>query len=261
MRVIADLATNEVLQGEPTPIETTQSKMNGRYAIEIPVGTVTVDENSYTLPVDGGDISSLGFSQLLARYPMYDNIVFNPLLTTNDVGDLDLSAVIDNTSNQILSAPYTGSYSPRLQTGRFAGLNVGLAANSTAMLAVNDHVTPPKPGLIVSDTIDISAVTGGLGADNFLVYWKIYKFDTSHDIRSSYGVTAGQNEPSVRWLEETDQEPSLMTVAISNNDGGSWTAARRYEAVSFCAKGSLIKVAFFNTYPFKIYLANYAILF
>jgi len=261
MRVIADLSTNEVLQGEPTPEENFLSKMNGRYAIEIPVGTVQIDANSYSIPVDGGDISSLGFSQLLARYPMYENIVFNPFLTTNDVGDLDFSAVIDNTSNQILPSPYTGSYTPRLQTGRFSGLNVGLAPNSTAMLPVNDHTTPPKPGLLVTDTIDISAVTAGLGADNFLVYWRIYKFDTLDDIRSNFGATAGQNEPSIRRLQETDQEPALMTVALSNNDGGSWTVVRRFEAVCFCNKGTLIRLAFFNTYPFKIYLASYALLF
>ncbi|MBD3261745.1 MAG: hypothetical protein GF334_08790 [Candidatus Altiarchaeales archaeon] len=261
MRVISDLSSNEVLQGEPTPEEGTQSKMNGRYAVEIPVGSVEVNAASYTVPVDGGDMSSLGFSQLLARYPTYENIVFNPLLTTNDVGDLDLAAVIDNTSNQILASPYTGEYTPRLQTGRFSGVNVGLAPNSTAMLAVNDHTTPPKPGLIVSDTIDISGVTGGLGADSFMVYWRIYQFETSEDIRSSYGGTSGTNEPAIRYLEETDQEPSLMTVAISNNDGGSWTVVRRFEPVSFCEKGTLVRVAFFNTYPFKLYLANYAILF
>jgi len=261
MRVISDLSTNEVLQGEPTPVETTLSKMNGRYSVEIPVGTIEIDSSSYTIPIDGGDVSSLGFSQLLARYPMYENIVFNPCLTTNDVGDLDLAAIIDNSSNQILPSPYTGSYTPRLQTGRFSGINVGLAPNSTAMLAVNDHTTPPKPGLIVSDTIDIGPVTSGLGADSFMVYWKIYKFETSEDVRSNFGATTGLNEPSIRYLEETDQEPSLMTVALSTNDGGSWTVVRRFEPVSFCTKGSLIRVAFFNTYPFKIYLANYAILF
>lgn len=261
MRIISDLATHEVLQGEPTPEETTQSKMSGRYVIEVPVGTVPINSSSYTLPVDGGDVSSLGFSQLLARYPMYDNIVFNPLLSTNDVGDLDLAAVIDNTSNQILPSPYTGQYTPRLQTGRFAGINVGLAPNSTAMLAVNDHTTPPKPGLIVSDTIDIGPVTGGLGADSFMVYWRIYKFETSDDIRSSFGGTSGLNVPSIRYLEETDQEPTLMTVAFSANDGGSWSIVRRLEPVSFCSKSTLIRVAFFNTYPFKIYLGNYAILF
>ena len=93
----------------------------------------------------------------------------------------------------------------RIQTGRGGGPNPGNAPNSTAILPQNARTGgPPVPGLLVTETINIGPLTGGIGADEFLIWWHVYSFDTEEDIRSDYGFFAGVNSPSVRQIGEAD---------------------------------------------------------
>lgn len=260
MRVLVDLPTNEILQVERSPDIGDLSQINGKYPIEAPAGSIFVDSSSYVLPIDGGDFSSLAYQELLARYPMFSNIVFNPLLSASDVVDLDPSAVLDNTTNQVIPAPYTGSFTPRYQSGRGAGPQTGLAPGSTAILAPNEQTTPPRPGLLITDTIDISGLVPA-GATEFLVYWKVYKYSTSHDIKSDFGIFAGVNQAAVRTLEEIDQEASDFVVALSVDDGATFTPVGLLEPFDNCVPGTLLRLAFANTGPEKVYLGTYAVLF
>jgi hypothetical protein len=209
-----------------------------------------VGSSSYIIPVDGGDVSSLAFAGLLAQYPMYGHIVFNPLLAAADVADLDLTA----------SMP-TGEIC-RAIVGRGAGpLPTGQAPNSTIILPQNNTVVPARPGVLITDTIDITAATGGVGADEFMVYWKLYGFSTSDDVSSDYGATVGSNDPAIRSITEIDQEPSNFAVYLSIDDGITYTQVGLLEPIAFCVKGLSLRLAIVNTGTSRRYLACYAIMF
>jgi len=251
-RIVVDLPTNDVLQVEKTPDEGVESIFNGRYSLPIPEGSaVEVNAASYVLPQDGGDLASECAAALLARYPMYAHIAFNYLLEAADVADLDLAALGPS------------GESARIQTGRGVGPGVfGQAPCSTAILPQNNVTAgPPRPGCVVTDTIDIGPVTGGAGADEFMVWWQLYEFDTDDDVRSNFGATLGQNDPAYRNIIETDQEPAGLTAYISNDDGVTWVAAARLEPTDLGVFDTAVRIAFVNTSTDKLYLAAYAILF
>jgi hypothetical protein len=252
MRVLGNLSDLKVLQVEKTPELADPVDFNGKFIIPIPAGAkVDVDSSSYITPVDGSDLSSLAQAGLLAQYPQYGTIVFNPLLTSADVADLDLTAL----------GP--GSEKARVQTGRGAGpAATGQAPCMTAILRQNGLVTPARPGCVVTDTIDISAATSGVGADEFMVWWQIYDFGTSQDVVSGYGATAGQNTPALKAVTEIDQEPTNFEVHLSINDGIAYTKVGRLEPVGFCVKSSLLRLAFINRSTVaRRYLCAYSIMF
>jgi hypothetical protein len=100
------------------------------------------------------------------------------------------------------------------------------------------------------------------GADDFMVYWKIYEITTSHDIGDpTYGALAGTNEPAIRSIEETPQEPSDFHVYLSIDDGANWHEVGWLEALGFCCKAEEIRLAFLNESTEKVYLASFAVMF
>jgi hypothetical protein len=256
MRILADLATNSILQVEKTPEEGELVSINGKYVIDVPENSnVEVDSNSYILNggiVDSGSVVYQSFSNLLAQFPMHDNILFNPLIIADDVNDLDLSATF----------PGSSIFSTRAQTGRASvDPQEGLAPNATALLPINDKVSPSRPGLLITDTIDLTAATGGAGAKDFTVYWKLYDFNTSTDISSDFGITSGQNDPAIKSIVEVDQEPVGLEVYISSDDGASYKQVGLLEPISFCENSNSIRIAFKNESNQKIYLSSYAVMF
>lgn len=258
MRIIGDLATGDLLQVEKTPELGGAKPFNGRFSVPVPEpGSLDVDSNSYILPVDGGDVSSLAMQRLLAQFPMYENLVFNPLLEDTDIDDLDLSLA------PAVSAIGGSTARTRAQAGRgTAGpLPSGQAPNMVAVLGQNNTVAPARPGMLITDTIDIAPFTSGSGADEFLVWWKIYQFTTSHDIMSSFGVTAGQNDPAIKSITEIDQEPAGLSVYLSHDDGANWTLVGRQEPTDLVTFNTDVRLAFVNTQGDPFYLASYAILF
>jgi hypothetical protein len=221
-----------------------------------------VDSSSYMLPVDGGDITSLAYAELQGRFPQFPNIVFNPLLASADMAVFDFTATVDNSGSDVLPAPtpYVGIFPTRAQSGREAS-PAGLTPLSTAILPANNQTTPPKPGVLVTDTIDISAATGGEGASNFLVYWKVYQIVVSDEIMSDWGLLSGTNQAAIKSLVEIDPETSGFVVAISTDDGSTYQPVEHLEPISFCLPGTNIRLAFLNTTSDKIYLATYAVMF
>lgn len=252
-RILIDRASDQILQVEKTPPVGESTPANGRYFIHIPAGAhVDVTSSDVVLPVSGTDISSKAFAAFLAAHPSYSNIYFNAQIEDQDFDEFDLSAVFPN----------NGTVETRAQLGASDPAVAGsLAPNSTAILPQNDAVTPARPGMLITDTIDISAATSGNGASDLMLWWKIYEFSTSHDVRSDLGATNGQNSPAIRSITEVQQEPAGLQVFLSIDDGINYTQMGRMEPVAFCVAGTNLRVAFRNTGSTKLYLAAFAIFF
>lgn len=241
-----------------------RTAVNGRYALAFPDGvSFEINSDSYVLPVDGNDLSSKGFAELLAKYPMFGFIHFNPILS-----DQDLLEFSPNDAWIDPNVPTVNHY-PRFQTGRASsGVDDGNSPVSTALMPINNTVSPPKPGLIVTDPIDISSFVGsvssGGGTDQFMVYWKIFSFQNSHDIlsrKAAFGKHGEKNQAALKHLVEINQEPSDLFVYISIDNGTNWFKVSRLQVISFCCKVDNFRLAFVNTGDDKVYVANYAVLF
>jgi hypothetical protein len=262
MRIVATLESNEIIQLEKNPPNGTPVARNGQYMVPIAEGVkVAVEPNSFILPSASPDsVVARNFAGLLLQFPQYENILFNPLIEGGDIDDLDPAGILNEGS------PVSASHISRFQFGRGTGgpLPSGNAANSVAVLPQNDApgIGLERPGVIVTDTIDVGPLTGGVGATEFAVYWYIYEFDTTQDVRSSFGATAGLNTPAIRQVLEIDQEPSDFEVFISINDGANFFPVQRLIPIAFCNPGLLIRLAFKNTNSLnKRYIAHYGLLF
>lgn len=270
MRIRADLRS--LFAGDPGIVQVQktpptgaagQEPVNGQYVIPMPGGSFSVDETDYILngvgEIDGGDVISEAFANLLSRYPDFNDVYFNPLITGDHVTELDLSGTFPDTS-----VTPTQTLSSRVQIGRGGGspLGDGMAPNNVALLAQNETVSPVRPGLVVTDTIDVSAFATGGEAHSFLVWWKLYGFTVSDDINSEHGATAGVNTPAIRYITEVDQEPSTLEVYLSADSGTTWTQVGRLSpATTLCDATETVKLAFVNRGSEKIYLTSYAVLF
>lgn len=260
MRVIGELARDNILQVEKSPEVGEQSAFNGKYPLAIPTFlNVDIDETDHILPVDGSDIYTKIYSNLLAHFVIYDNVLFNPLLTENDMNDLDPTATFFDDPD---------TFEVRAQYGRGTDATLfslvspyGNAHASVAILPSNTTTTPNRDGLLITNTMDISSLTSGAGAKEFMVYWKIYQFDTTVDARSGLGVYANQNTPAIRNIIEIDQEPTGFQAYISLNDGVSWHPVGYLEPVAFCTEGTEIRLAFRNSSDVKYYIETYGIMF
>lgn len=251
MRIAVDFATNDIRQVERTPTLNVTVPYNGRYAIPTPIGAeVQITSSSYILPTDGGDVPSLLAASLLAQYPMYSNIVFNFFLTAADVGDIDTTA----------TGP--SGESSRIQMGRAVGpAPTGIYPNRVAILSRNNAVAPPRPGCLVTDKIDIGPMTGGMGADEFMVWWQLYRMSNTDDIASDFGATSGENQPGAANIIETSPEPAALTVSVSNDDGVTWTTCPWLTPTDLGVFDTDVRLSFVNIGTNKLYLAAFAILF
>jgi len=276
MRILADLRSHlsepnapEIVQVQRVPVEGGTEIINGKYAIPMPMGLdFPIDTSSYILDalgdIDGGDVVSEGYAHLLALYPMFSNIYFNPLLTSDHVAEL----VLDQTyylTDRTLTPP--AEFYPRLQTGREEGVpDDGQMPTHTALMPSNGTVSPARPGIIITDEVDIGPYTldcdsNPVGADEFMIYWKIYGFTVSHDVAADEGAQAGINTPAYRYLTEVDQEPSGFTAYITTDDGANWCPVDRLTPVAFCDKSTTVRLAFRNDSVSKVFIASYALLF
>jgi hypothetical protein len=270
MRILTDLSshilgTPLIVQSERTPQGGQAGRVNisGKFAIPVVTGVeFPVDSSSYVLDgtgdVDGGDVSSISYSHLLAMYPMFNNVYFNPLLTPGQVDEIDFPFVFNDSFSD---PPNVHQFSVRVQTGRPVGTTIpgpaGQMPTHTALMPVNSTTTPPRPGLLVTKSVDLTPYTvDASGFNRFVVYWKLYAFDTTHDV--SYSDV---NEPASRFIMEPDQEPAGFSAMLSGDDGATWCQVGLMEPLGLCDKTNSIRLAFSNLSPNKLYLATYAVLF
>ena len=75
------------------------------------------------------------------------------------------------------------------------------------------------------------------------------------------GVHAGKNEPALRLIEETDDEPAGFSAYISTDGGANWCRASLLEPMAFCDKTTKVIVAFRNDTTSKLFLASFALMF
>lgn len=265
MRALCDLTTNAILQVEKTPPLGAPVPVNGKYVVPVPDGaSVQVTRDSVVLPTsDPNSVVSQAFAGLLALFPQYDNVLFNPLITDTDVDDLDFTGTITLNGDTHIS---------RFQAGRQTGglLVSGNAANSVAVLPVNSSVAAgDRPGVLISDTIDVSPLLPPAPpppaceipmVDEVMVWWKIYDFQDTQDVRSDFGALAGTNTPALRQIVEVDQEPAGLEVYVSSDDGQTWEQVNLLEPVCVCA-GTQFRIAFVNFSAAKLYVASYALVF
>lgn len=261
MRIVADLAQNQIIQVEKNAPEGELIDISGKYSIPVPEGVaLRVTPQSVVLPSsDPNSVIAQSYAGLLAMFPQFENILYNPLLEDTDMADLDPDGFLNE------GAPVVASYPARFQMGRGTGLlPLGAAPGSVALLPSNDSLGPgnERPGVIVTQTIDIGPYTADEGADEFMVYWYVFDIDVSVDAASNFGFYAGQNTPSLRRLEEIPQEPSDLEVFISINNGFNFFKVDRLIPLAFCHPGKEIKIAFKHTgTAAKRYVAAYALLF
>lgn len=251
MRVVAELASNRLVRTQPDPAVGSGTTVNGQFVVPVPEGAaVTLTPTSYLTPQNAGSVPGQAAAALLARYPMYANVAFNYLLEASDVAALDLAA----------TGP--AGIITRAMVGRGAGLSTGIAPNSTVILPINNATGgPPRPGCLVTDTIDIGPATGGAGAEEVLLWWKVADFSTSEDTLHGFGPTAGVNSPALRTLTETSQTPAGFLVSVSNDDGATWFTAPRLTPVNLGVFDTRVRVAFTNVSANRVYLLGFAVLF
>jgi len=264
----APVPTDRITQVDPDPPLFYSSNITGDYLIPAVDGTsISVTNFSYVLPINGNDVSSQIFGQLLARFPQYRHVYFNPLLQTSDIAALDTAATWDRMIPDPAGGPNPILY--RFPTRAKVSGGVTPAPMTVSVLPLNTTGTllptprPVHPGVLVTDNIDLTAATSGAGADDFMVYWKVYTIFDDQDIAGcGLGSTQGANLPAFRRAFEIDQEPSGFAVYISIDDGQNWVQARRLQQVAFCGKTNQVKLAFLNTNSSQTYtLAHFAILF
>ena len=279
MRLIVDLrshltdpASPEIIQAQRVPVEGSDGReaTNGKYILPMPLDidfpiTATDHILDGSGDIDATSVVSKGYAHLLAQFPQYGNIYFNPLLTSDHVGELVLDESFWFTDRS--GTPPYPNYYPRFQTGREEGVDDdGQMPTHTALLPINDKVDPPRPGMIITDEIDIGPYTldcdnNPVGADEFMLYWRLYKFVVTDDIAADSGAKAGQNSPALRLIEETDDEPDGFSVYISVDGGATWCLAGLLDPVAFCDKATTIRIAFRNDTAEKLFLACFALMF
>jgi hypothetical protein len=240
--------------------------INGKYLIPVVQGVdFPIDKNSYVVNdvgvVDQQSVISQSFAHLLAKYPLYDTIYFNPLITADHVGEIDLSATFP--SDVIGYPPPIVNLPTRIQTGRYTlGADAGQMPTHTALLSCNAYTTPYHPGILVTQNLDISAYTDGIGTDEFCVYWQLVGFTISQDIASNYGITNGINDPVIREVFDVSQEPTGFAVYMSPDNGVHWCPVNFLEPINFRDKTTAFRLAFVNlNTDRKIYLVSFAAMF
>jgi len=277
MRLIVDLRSHLSVPGAPRIIQAQRvpslgetTTINGKFVLPMPLDLdLPIDTSSYILDaggeINGSDVVSKGYAQLLALYPQFGNIYFNPLLTADHVAELVTDTSYHFVDKSTPPPPYPIFY-PRFQTGRKSGVaDAGQMPTHTALLPMNLGVTPNRPGLMITQEIDIGPYTldcnsNPVGADQFMVYWKLYGFTVSDDIAADAGAFDGYNTPALRVIEEVDQEPADFQVYITTDDGANWCPVGLLEPVAFCDKSTKIRLAFRNDGDGKVFIASYALL-
>lgn len=255
MRIYADInrvgsnPNDFVVQVAPTPRIGTQTNVNGKFFIDVPEGVPVPDP----LPTSLTDLTDAIYDGLLSLYPRYGFIHYNPLLTGSDSGKLDPTAVFPYDFG-----PPLRTWSVRSQLGRFgAPSDNGLAPNGVKLFAQNTTVVPARPGLVITDTIDISADVPS-GVTDVMLHWCLASHLLSADVMS---YVSGTNTPAMKSAEEVTQDPTSFEAYVSMDDGASYQLLRRMVPFTSMVAGTHLRLAFVNRGNTPITLVSYALMY
>lgn len=262
MRIFADVnrlpdipaaeTSSVIIQVAPSPPVGTLTPVNGKFVVDIPDGVFPPSINVDSRLINPlGDVVTGIYQGLLRAFPSYSNVVFNQLLTSADIDLIDATATFPHDMG-----PPVRTWGSRFQTGTPTGLLKGVSPGSVAILPENPYTTPSRPGVMITKNIDISAATGGAGAKNFVVYWKVYQMSVTDDVMD---FTTGTNTPAIKNLVEVAQDD--VEVFLSVNNGGGYTPVTRLSPTVTCDPGTDVRLAFVNHNPYKVYLTAYAVMF
>lgn len=236
MNALFDLATDRLVQ---TVESLTDTPINGRYIIPIPDGAAV----AITATDTPESVASKAVSALLVRYPMYEYAAYNYFLNVIDMGGIDMGVTVPSPIS---------STKPRCMVGRGSGSPSGVSLSTVAIMPMNLNTVPTLPGLLVSNTIDISEIVLS-GTDEVLVWWQIARYTNSTEIGAS---------PTSRTITMGDQEPTDFSVYVSNDDGVTWYPVDRLLPVDLVNAGTNLRLAFVNTSStLKTYLLGFALLY
>ena len=87
MRIVATLVGNDILQVEKNPPDGEPVNRNGTYMVPVAEGVkVAVEPTSFVLPsANPGSVVAQNFAGLLAQFPQYENVLYNPLIEGADI--------------------------------------------------------------------------------------------------------------------------------------------------------------------------------
>ena len=257
MRLFVDLATDRIVRAAATPPEASgvSTVVTGKWVFEIPEGAdVEVGDSSTISQVE---LDSL--SELLIRYPMYDNIIGSWF---REASDMDV--INQSTGSGAVASPL------RYRMGRPSALpNSGVAPNCIEIPAMNTRGPTSEPGQLVIGSIDLSVPQPGfpgipLGTDEVMLWWKVASFHTTADVTTpSGGWTAlNTNTPSYKLLQEPlAHTPSGFRAYVSNDDGVTWYEAHYLEPIDLINNGTQFRVCFVNEGDDPVHLLGFCALF
>ena len=208
--------------------------INGAFLIDVPeMISLTLDDSSVATTLMEDTIPDA----LLAAYPAYSTLIWNPLHTALAQTQLDATAVFPD--------PLMGNIPTRFQAGSLP--------NSLAILEKNTAMS--RPGVAITQEYTLATP-----AQTFVVYYKVGAVSwTPESIPTSLDPTA--NSGGLKYINVADQAPADFSVYISADNGSSYQEVTRLTPISFGTTTSSIRLAFVNNSATKLNLLSYGILY
>ena len=154
-----------------------------------------------------------------------------------------------------------------------AAINDAANSFSAFVVAFVDPANPtrvelrPVPSTFTGLTLTqaangISVVESHPGTDEVMMWWRVFSSSTTEDQGfSNQGATAGLNDPAVKSMAETAQEPADLRVYASVDDGLNWIQVTYLEPIDLTNAGSELRLCFVNVGSNRFYLNGFCVLF
>lgn len=238
MSIIVKRSNNEIIESSPSlPFD-----MKGKYEISYPSAFDPLDAlgNAYLFPRDNNNVIKKTIEPKFTRsFPSYNGVIYNPLLELSDL-DVDVNAIF----------PDFNPIGVRFKSGD--------GGNLTALIGNNDSLGYDRSGLIITNPINIGALTSNLGSQTYMIYWKGVKKQYTQDTTPIPDVHT-KNEPASLFYTEVGSD--LLKVYISVDNGSHYTEVDNLVPFSFGQRETSIRLAFRNLSEDDVFLLSYAIMY
>lgn len=246
MPIIVDRSNNQIIESSlsyPTD-------MKGRYELSAPeeLGLIEILDGEYIYPRDAGSLINRVEARFTQVYAGYTGTIYNPLLDASD-DPSDMSALFPENG---------GALSPRLIKGDTPNI-FGLPALNVSAPNVLDPTGYSEPGLMITEEIDLGALTNNVGSQNVMVWWRAVTKTFTLDKSPIQGLREDVNEPAT--LIYTEADPALLKVYISADNGGSYSELTSLYPHSFLSPETAVRLAFRNDGSQDVYILAYGIMY